>query len=180
MIKSSFEKYSITPELVESITATVRKVPWPLRRKSMAEITLKLLNGKPRTAEIVFGWNRATVNLGLNELQSGLICHNDLSNRRRLKTEEKYPKLIEDIRALMETECHADPQLRTTLAYTDKTAFAVCKALIENGWAQEIIPCVRTMSNILLRLGYRIRTVAKTKVQKKTPGQTKSLKTSTK
>ena len=39
---------------------------------------------------------------------------------------------------------------------------------MEKGWTVESLPTVRTISNILNRQGYRLRTVAKTKVQKKT------------
>jgi hypothetical protein len=159
---------TIPNDTVKLICDIISKVPWPLRRLSIAEVTIKLLDGKPRLAESVFGWSRVTVMLGMNELRTGLTCYNDISNRRKLKTEEKYPKIVDDIQKLMETESHADPQLRTTLAYTNITASEVRKALIENGWAEEILPPVRTMSNILMRLGYRLRTVAKTKVQKKT------------
>jgi hypothetical protein len=175
---STIEKNGIRPEVIETICLLIDRIPWPSRRQAMAEVTTVLLDGKPRVAEDVFGWSRVTVNLGMHELRTGITCKNDLSQRRKPKTEEKYPKLLIDIQELMEPECHADPHLRTTLAYTDKTAASVCKALVEKGWSPEIVPSVRTMSDILMRLGYRLRSVAKTKVQKKQNGLTKSLKTS--
>jgi hypothetical protein len=48
------------------------------------------------------------------------------------------------------------------------------------GWKRsaESLPTVRTISNILNRQDYRLRTVAKTKVQKKPQKPTQSLKTS--
>jgi hypothetical protein len=175
---STLEKNGIRPEVIETIYLLIDRIPWPSRRQAMAEVTTVLLDGKPRVAEDVFGWSRVTVNLGIHELRTGIICNNDLSQRRKPKTEEKYPKLLIDIQELMEPECHADPHLRTTLAYTDKTAASVCEALVAKGWSPEIVPSVRTMSDILMRLGYRLRSVAKTKVQKKQNGLTKSLKTS--
>ena len=175
---STLEKNGIRPEIMELIPLLLDRIPWPSRRQAMAEVTTILLDGKPRVAEDVFGWSRVTVNLGINELRTGIICQNDLSQRRKPKTEEKYPKLLVDIQELMEPECHADPHLRTTLAYTDKTAASVCNALTAKGWSPEIVPSVRTMSDILMRLGYRLRSVAKTKVQKKPSGLTKSLKIS--
>ena len=48
------------------------------------------------------------------------------------------------------------------------TAQSVYDALVANGWSKESLPTVRTISNILNRNEYRLRTVAKTKVQKKT------------
>jgi hypothetical protein len=47
------------------------------------------------------------------------------------------------------------------------TAAAVRDALLKKGWPEEQVPAVRTLSEILLRQGYRLRSVAKTKVQKK-------------
>jgi len=119
---STLEKNGISPEVMETISLLLDRIPWPSRRQAMAEVTTILLDGKPRVAEDVFGWSRVTVSLGMNELRTGIICNSDLSRRRKPKTEEKYPKLLIDIRELMEPECQADPHLRTTLAYTDKTA----------------------------------------------------------
>ena len=83
-----------------------------------------------------------------------------------------------EIHAIMEPTSQADPRLRTTLGYTQMTARAVYEALVDNGWAAETLPTIRTMSNILNRLEYRLRTVAKTKVQKKRQKPTPSLPTS--
>ena len=68
----------------------------------------------------------------------------------------------------MENNCHADPQLRTTLAYTDLTAPTVRKALLANGWTEENLPTLRTISNILNAHRYRLRRVEKHKIQKRT------------
>lgn len=68
----------------------------------MANVTTNLLNGSPRIAEDVFGWGRSVVELGMNELRTGIICVNDLSNRRKLKTEEKSLEMLADIHRIME------------------------------------------------------------------------------
>jgi len=175
---STLEKNGVGADVIETISLLLNRIPWPSRRQAMAEVTRILLDGKPRVAEDVFGWSRVTVSLGMNELRTGITCRNDLSQRRKPTTEQKHPMLLVDIRELMEPECHADPHLRTTLAYTNKTAASVCSALVAKGWSPEIVPSVRTMSDILMRMGYRLRSVAKTKVQKKQHGRTKSLKTS--
>jgi hypothetical protein len=46
--------------------------------------------------------------------------------------------------------------------------------LLEKGWSEEELPAVRTISNILNRQDYRLRTVAKVKVQKKRRTRTRS------
>ena len=135
----------------------------------MGDATLSLLDGKHRVAEDVFGWNRSTVEVGINEFKTGITCINDLSLRLKPATEVKNPKLLADIIAIMEPQSESESSLRTTLLYTHMTAKVVYDALLEKGWAVEALPTVRTISNILNRQGYRLRTVAKTKVQKKTP-----------
>jgi len=167
MKASTLEKNGIPDSVVETIGLIMARIPWPERRLAMAEVTQHLLEGKPRVAEYVFGWSRETVKAGLEELQTGVARQNDLSARRKPKTEEKYPQLVEDIRLLVEPHSQAEPHLRTALAYTNITAAAVRSALVKKGWPEETLPKVRTISNILNRMDYRLRLVAKMKVQKK-------------
>jgi len=167
MKASILEKNGVPEGVVETVSLIVARVPWPERRLAMAEVTQRLLDGKPRVAEYVFGWNRETVKMGLEELRTGIAHAPDLSTRRKPKTEEKYPQLVEDIRVLLEPHSQAESHLRTPLAYTNVTAKAVRTALLEKGWPEEQLPQARTISNILNRMDYRLRRVTKTKVQKK-------------
>jgi hypothetical protein len=144
----------------------------------MGDVTLSLLNGKHRVSEDVFGWSRSAVEVGINEFQSGIVCVNNLAARHKPKSEEKNPKLINEIRRIMEPQSQAEPRLRTTLLYTNMTARAVYNELRKKGWSKKSLPTVRTISNILNRHDYRLRTVAKTKVQKKQKRLTQSLKMS--
>ena len=178
MKTSTLDRGGVSTQMADLISRLVDLVPWPVRRQAMGDVTLTLLDGKPRVAEDVFGWNRDTVGLGINEYQSGISCINDLSSRHRPKTEEKEPRLLADICEIMEPGSCAEPRLRTTLMYTDMTAQAVYNALLQKGWSEETLPTVRTVSNILNRHDYRLRTVIKTKVQKKRPKPTPSSKTS--
>jgi hypothetical protein len=168
----------ISPELVGLVSRLVDLVPWPERRRAMGDATLVLLDGKHRVAEDVFGWGRSVVKVGINELKTGISCVNDLSKRIKPKTEEKNPELLLDIHKIMEPHSEADSHLRTTLLHTNMTAKTVYDSLVEKGWSAESLPTVRTISNILLRQNYQLRTVAKTKVQKKQLKPTSSLKTS--
>ena len=178
MRKSVLDRNDVSIETVALITQLVAMIPWPDRRVAMGESALVLLSGSPRLAESIFGWNRNTVELGINEFQSGIRCVEDISERRRKKAEEKNPQLLRDIQQLIDPHSHADNQLRTDLAHTNITARAVRDALLQNGWREEDLPTTRTISNILNRHGYRVRSVAKTKVQKKRPKQTRSSQTS--
>lgn len=167
MKTSTLARKGVSRELVGLISHLVDLIPWPARRCAMGEVTLLLLDGKYRVAEDVFGWGRSVVKIGIKEFQTGISCVNDISARRKLKTEEKNPELIAEIRAIMEPRSETESRLRTTLLYTNMTAKAVYDALLERGWLSESLPTVRTISNILIRHDYRLRTVAKTKVQKK-------------
>ena len=168
----------VSSEMVDLVARLVDLIPWPIRRSAMGDVTTSLLDGKSRVAEDVFGWNRATVDLGMNEFRTKILCVNDISTRRKPKAEEKEPGLLADIIEIMNPHSQAESHLRTTLLYANMTAKAVYDALLAKGWTKESLPTTQTISNILDRHNYRLRTVAKAKVQKKSLKQTRSLKTS--
>ncbi len=178
MKTSTLVRKGISKELVGLISRLIDLIPWPARRCAMGDVTLSLLDGKHRVAEDVFGWGRSVVEVGIKEFQTGISCVNDISQRLKPKTEVKKPELLVEIRNIMEPHSESESHLRTTLLYTNMTAEAVYDALVEKGWSAESLPTVRTISNILIRNNYRLRTVAKTKVQKKQQKPTLSLKTS--
>ena len=165
-------------EMVDLVGRLVELIAWPARRRAMGDVATVLLDGKPRVAESVFGWSRRAVEVGIHEYQTGIACVNDISARVKPKTEDKHPKLLAEIQALMEPHSESESSLRTTLLYTNMTAKTVREALVQNGWSTQSLPTERTISNLLNRQDYRLRTVAKTKVQKKPPKPTQSLKTS--
>ncbi len=178
MKTTTLVRNGISMEMVSLISRLVEMIPWPARRCAMGDVTLSLLDGKHRVAESVFGWSRSSVEVGLHEFQTGISCVNDLSSRIKPKTEEKNPKLLAEIHAMLEPHSESESSLRTTLLYMNITAKAVYDSLLEKGWSVESLPTVRTISNILNRQDYRLRTVAKTMVQKKRKKQTSSLKMS--
>lgn len=171
-------------ELPEQVIGTIRDAAKALtgakRRRFQADVCLQYLDGSPTRTERVFGWSRHTVSLGLNELRTGIACLDAFSQRGNRRAEDKCPQLEQDIRSLVDGHSQADPQFRSTLAWTRLTGEAVRDALIqEKGWTDEELPCVRSLRDILNRLGYRLRRVQKTKPQKKLPRRTRFSKTST-
>jgi len=134
------------------------------RRRYQAEITQKFLDGSSRRAEREFIWARATVDKGLCELKSGLVCQDNYSARGNRNTEEKYPQMKSDILELVDPVSQSDPSFKTTFRYTRITAKGIRSALIEKkGWRDEDLPCVSVFGSILNRLGYRLRRVQKAK-----------------
>ena len=178
MKTTTLARNGVSTEMVDLVSRLIDLIPWPARRSAMGDVALLLLDGKPRTAETVFGWSRSAVEVGIKEFQTGITCVNDISARLKPKTEEKHPELLTEIQAIMELYSESESSLRTTLLYTNITAKAVYDALVEKGWSVESLPTVRTISNILNRLDYRLRTVAKTKTQKKQQKPMPSLKMS--
>ena len=155
-------------------------ISWPIRRSAMGDVTLSLLDGKPRVAEDVFAgaglrWNWAFTNSALKSPAS-MMSRRAESQGLRIKIQ----KLLADIVEIMTPHCQAESRLKTTFSYTDLTAKAVYEFLLEKGWCEEELPTLRTISNILNRQGYRLRTVAKAKVQKKRRTRTRSSRMSEK
>jgi hypothetical protein len=173
------------PELTESVKQDIlsasKKLQGFFRRQFQAEMTLKYCEGKPRRAELLFGWGRDAVNTGLNELRTSIRCEDNFSARGRHKSEELNPELVTQIEALIEPLSQADPQLKTPLAYTRITAKTVHEHLVSTATdTDQPVPAQRTISDILNRLGYRLRRVRKTRPKKRSPKPTPSSTTSRK
>ena len=115
MKTTTLARNGVSTEMVGLISRLVDQIPWPARRRAMGDVTLLLLDGKHRVAENVFGWRRSAVEVGINELQTGIACVNDISARLKPTTEEKNPKLLAEIRAIMEPHSESESSLRTTL-----------------------------------------------------------------
>jgi hypothetical protein len=140
------------------------------RRLFMAEVTLKLCDGKARQAERRFGWGRETVDKGLHELQQGMRCLENFAARGRPRLEVKNPQLAQDIRAIVEPHTQADPELKSARRYSNLSAADVLEALqTKKGYATENLPSKRTMRDILNRMNYRLKRIRKSKPLKKTP-----------
>ena len=178
MKPTTLARTGVSAQTVVLISRLVESIPWPDRRRAMGDVTASLLDGKPRVAESVFGWSRYAVEVGMHEARCGISCINDLSARVKPRTEDRHPDLLADIQSIMEPHSQSESSLRTTLLYTDMTARAVHEALVQKGWSAHSLPSVRTISNLLNRQNYRLRTVAKPRVQKKQTRPTPFLTTS--
>lgn len=171
----------LTASMRETIRSAAKKLTGACRRQFQAEVAMRYCQGSPRRAEETFGWGRDAVKKGLHELRGGISCVDNFSARGRRKTEEKYPEIVCRIEALVEPESQADPKFQTPLAFTRMTAQAVHDQLAADVCDEpslSTLPAVRTIRDILNRLGYRLRRVRKTRPQKKFPRPTTSSRTS--
>jgi transposase len=158
----------LTERQIVTIKDAARKLTGAKRRAFQARVAVDYLQGSARRAERLFGWGRSTVELGLNELRTGLVCLGGFSGRGNKKTEQKRPELERDIRALAEPQSQQDPKFQSPFLYTRMTAAAMRTALIEQkSWTDEELPHVNTVGEILNRLGFKLRRVQKARPLKK-------------
>jgi transposase len=161
-------KEKIADVVKETIKRAAELLTGAARRRYQAEMTKKFLDGSSRRAEREFGWGRATVNKGLGELETGIVCQDNYSARGNQRMEDKHLQLKADILELVEPVSQTDPSFKTQFRYTRITAKGLRAALIEKkGWRDEELPCISTLGNVLNRLGYRLRRVQKVKPLKK-------------
>lgn len=158
----------LSKKYIATIKDAAKKLTCSKKRAFQDQVCIDYLNSKAYLAEKVFGWDRKAVTLGLNELRTGIVCVDNFKARGNKKTEVKNPQLELDMVALAEPESQVDPKFQTRFQYTRMTAKAMRQALItEKGWNHEELPCEKTISNILNRLGFRLRRVQKAKPFKK-------------
>lgn len=104
-------------ELTDSLKAlfieTSKALKASSRRLFMARTVKELGPGGQRRAERALGWNRITIRKGMHELKSGIICLEAFSARGRKRAEVHLPRLLDDLRAIVDGQSQTDPQFRT-------------------------------------------------------------------
>jgi hypothetical protein len=148
--------------LSEAVKATFKDAAQKLtghrKRHFMAKVSEDYLDGSARKAETVLGWNRRSVQLGLDERRTGILCVDNYRARGRDKSEAKLPDLEADIRAVVERYSQADPKFQSTFAYARISARAVREALVnEKNYEEADLPTRQTIGAVLNRMGYRLK-----------------------
>jgi Rhodopirellula transposase DDE domain len=158
----------LTPSQIADLRLAASNMTGATRRAFEAAMALKYCGGSSLQAETTFGWSRRTVDLGLAERRTGIIClgaQAAFSGRKRW--EDQHPDIAASLRQLAEAHAQQDPTFRTTLAYTRLTAKAAQEALRAQGYRADQVPSPSTLAEVLNRLGFRLRKVLKAKPQKK-------------
>jgi hypothetical protein len=138
------------------------------RRQFMARVVNMCGRGGQSYAERELGWNRRTIRKGQGEVASGEPHEDQFSKRGRKRAEEHLPRLLEDIKEIVEGWSQTDPTFRTTRLYTRITAKEVRQQLIEQkGYQDEELPQEWTINAKLKALDYRLKAVKKSQPQKK-------------
>jgi hypothetical protein len=160
---------AVTEPFDDLIRSAAHRLKGHERRLFMAEVATRLCDGSARKAERRFGWGRNTVDTGLHETTGRIRCVENFAAKARKRSEDKDPKLAADIRAIVEPHTQTDPELKTTRRYTNLSAAEVRQALLDKGYAEDALPAVRTLRDILNRMNYRLKRIKKGKPLKKIP-----------
>ena len=151
----------LSPEVCAFIGQTADTFSGAQRRRYMAR-AVEQLGLSQRQAQRYFGWGRDTLRKAQHEARSGITCHDATSCRGRKPAEFHLPHLLDDIRAIAQDHCQADPTFQTTRLYCRLTAADVRRPLIQRkGYAEGELPSTQTIGVKLNALGFRLRKVAK-------------------
>jgi hypothetical protein len=94
---------SLRPSQIADLRLAASKISGPTRRAFEAEMTLKYCRGNSLLAETIFGWGRHTIEVGLAERRTGILClgaQSAFSGRHRW--EDVHPEVAEALRQLVE------------------------------------------------------------------------------
>jgi hypothetical protein len=165
----------LTPELIEVIKDGAANLEGAPRRRFMAGFVQLLGRGGQRAGEALLGWNRGTVRKGEEELREGIERPDGRKDNGRPSIEELFPRLLQDLREVVEPFLQVDPTLRTERLYRKLTTREVMQRLVsEKGYSKESLPCDEAIRQRLNRLGYHPRRVRKSKPKKRSPRPTRS------
>jgi hypothetical protein len=157
----------ITAGLRDLLIETAESLSGAERRRFMANTLHKLRLGQ-RQAASLFGWGRDTLRKAGHELRTGLTCADAFRLRGRKPVELHLPHLFDDLRGLVQDHLQTDPTFQTTGLYCRLSAPEVRRQLIKcGGYTDEQLPSVQTIASKLNVLGFRLRTVVKSRPQKK-------------
>ena len=157
----------ITAGLRDLVVETAGSLSGAERRRFMANTLEKLRLGQ-REAAGLFGCDRDTLRKACHELRTGLTCADAFRRRGRKPVEFHLPHLFDDLRGLVQDHLQTDPTFRTTGLYCRLSAPEVRRQLIARGsYTDEQLPSVQTIASKLNVLGFRLRTVVKSRPQKK-------------
>lgn len=148
----------LTDQVKATFKDAARKLTSEKKRAFIAQVALDYYDGSARKTERALGWDRVSIQRGLDSLKTGIPYRDNYQARGRKKSEELLPNLEADIRDLVDGSAQADPKFQTTFRYLKVSAQAVRdKLIVEKGYADEVLPCRQTIGDILNRLGYRLR-----------------------
>lgn len=162
MIRNFFEKgKGILQEAISLLSGSSK-------RRVLAKTAEALGRGGQRLVAEAFQVSRNTLRKGLRELKSETPIKDRYGDRGRHRSEEKLPRLLEDIRSIVDSQSQTDPSFKSERLYTRLTVKEIREQLIRvKGYTDEELPTQQTLNTKINGLGYTLRKVKKTKPMKK-------------
>src|SRR6266568_8413774 len=97
----------LTTSIQSLLIETAKSLKGSARRLFMARTVKELGPGGQQRAARELGWGRMTIRKGMRELDSGIACVDAFSLRGRKRAEDHLPCLLNDIRAIVDTQSQA-------------------------------------------------------------------------
>jgi len=146
----------------------VNKLKGSDRRVALAKVSEIIGKGGQSAVAKEFNVSRDTVKKGLHELKSGFKIVDAFNARGRKNIEEKLPRLIEDIKDIVDSQAQTDPSFKTTRLFTRITVKEVRNQLIkQKNYEDKDLPTNQTLNNKINKIGYHLKKVKKVKPLKK-------------
>jgi hypothetical protein len=169
---------TITEEMRGLVVRTANAMAQGVARRRYLADTITSLDLGQREAQELFGWGRDTIRKALHEQRSGISCYDAFCQRGRKPAEHRLPRLLGDIRDLVQEQCQTDGTFKTTRLYCRLSVAAVRRQLIaRKGYSNKELPTIQTLTTKMNGLGFRLRKVAKCRPQKKSRRPTRSSRT---
>lgn len=137
------------------------------RRLFLGQLAIDLGKGGQLLVSNYLPISRETLRKGVRELKSGVQIVDKFKDRGRKSLEELHPKLLADIKDIVDKSSQTDPQFKSTRLYTRLSVNEVSNQLLKKGYEEEDLPTNQTIWNKLYSMGYKRRKVSKTKPKKK-------------
>jgi hypothetical protein len=157
-----------TEQIKKTIKSAAKSLTGYKRREFVGQVAIDYYKGSSRNTEKHMGWDRKTVETGINEIRSGIRCIDNFSARGNIKIEVRMPNLEADIKKIVEPHSQADPDFKNTYTYLKITTKSVKQELIKLGYSTDELPTENTIGNILNRLNYSLKRVQKKTFKKDT------------
>ena len=145
----------------------LQKMTGSERRVYLAEIANSLGYGGMNLVIEHFGIDFRTLQKGMEELESGEFVIDAFDKRGRKSIETYLPKILDDIKTIVDSESQTDPRFEDNRLFTRLTPGNIKTQLQIMGYKLEDLPTNQTIYNKVNDLGYSFSTVQKTKPIKK-------------
>jgi len=136
------------------------------RRMFLGQLAIDIGIGGRLLVSTDLGISRVTLRKGIGEVERGEAREDKFRERGRHLIEITHPQIVASIKEIVDGASQIDPQFTSTRLYTRLSPRVVLEELKNRGYGPSKLPSKGTVSNVMERLGYKRRKVAKTKPKK--------------